>query len=71
MIKSSWFWPVLLCAIIYSLAIAGCTVGPDYQPPKVNMLWISQEDSNAGIVDGRAIWRADFFGSLSGLFDSY
>jgi NodT family efflux transporter outer membrane factor (OMF) lipoprotein len=37
MIKSSRFWPVLLCAIIYTLAIAGCTVGPDYRRPDVIM----------------------------------
>src|SRR2546421_3547411 len=43
MIKSTQFRPVLACAAtIYALAIAGCTVGPDYHRPKENMpaTWI-------------------------------
>ena len=38
MINSTQSRPVLACAItLCTLAIAGCTVGPDYQRPKVSM----------------------------------
>src|SRR5690606_4923692 len=57
-----------LLAIPGTLALAGCTVGPDYNPPpiKVSETWIGSVDS--GAVDA-AWWRAFNDPMLSELVD--